>query len=172
MEQKFYKNGIEKAKPAYVLFENILIIGNLLTGFIGMYPIQIFKIPILSVIYLIFVLTMLIFVLRKHLCTHCYYYGKSCHCGWGKLSVKLYKKDSGNQKLGGLLAGITWALLMVIPIISISILMMIAFTIIGLICLITCIIITIINSILHVKDCKECKMRNICPGSAAKEKLF
>lgn len=43
MEQKFYENGIEKAKPAYVLFENILIIGNLLAGFIGMYPIQIFN---------------------------------------------------------------------------------------------------------------------------------
>lgn len=170
MEQKLYENGIENSKFSYILFENILIVGNMLVGFIGMYPIKIFNIPILSILYIIFILIMLTFILRKHLCTQCYYYDKFCHCGWGKLSAKLYKKDSGNQKLGGMLAGLTWALLMGLPIITITSLLIFKFSFIGLICLIICIILTIINSILHVKDCKECKMRIICPGSAFKEK--
>jgi hypothetical protein len=169
MELKFYENGIEKAKSTYILFENILISINILAGFVGMYSIQIFKIPILSVLYVIFILTMLIFLLRKHLCTQCYYYDKNCHCGWGKLSAKLYKKNSGNQKLGGLLAGLTWGTLMGVPIIAIIILLVLNFSLIALICLIVCVITTTINSILHVKDCKECKMRYICPGSSFKK---
>ncbi|MCP4181494.1 MAG: hypothetical protein GY756_27335 [bacterium] len=168
--QKIYECGIEKANPIYILFENVLIIGNLLAGFIGMYSVKTFGFPVLSVFYLIFVLTMLIFVLRKHLCTQCYSYGKSCHCGWGKLAEKLYKKGAGNQKLGGILAGVTWAILMGTPIIAITILIFVNFTYTALICLIICVIITAINNILHVKDCKECKMRDICPGSAYKNK--
>lgn len=171
METKIYENGIEKANPAYILFENILISINVLAGFIGMYAIQIFKIPVLSLLYVIFILIMLIFVLRKHLCTQCYYYNKYCHCGWGKLSAKLYKQSSGNQKLGGILAGLTWGVLMGVPIIAIIILLFFNYSHVALFCLIVCVIATTINSILHVRDCKECKMRYICPGSAFKEKV-
>ena len=170
MEQKLYDKGIEEAKTGYIIFENSLIISNVLVGFIGMYTIQFMKIPILSIIYFVFIATMLIFVLRKHLCTQCFYYDKSCHCGWGKLAAKLYGKETGNQKIGGLLAIITWMTLMFLPIIAIGILLFIKFSYLSLICLIVLIIIVTVNSILHVKDCKECKMKDICPGSAAKEK--
>jgi len=170
-KEKLYENGIEEAKKSYVIFENVLFIVLIALGFLGMYPLGVNGVPIVSILYALFVLIMLVFVLRKHLCTGCYYYDKWCHCGWGKLSSAMFKKDSGNQELGGKLAGLTWGILMGLPIIG-----MIAVVIMGKVSLtdeltffVPFIVLVIINGILHVKDCQKCKMRFICPGSGAKK---
>jgi len=171
-EQKLYDNGIEEAKKSYAIFENVLLLLLIVLGFLGMYPLGFGNIPLVSILYALFVVIMLGFVLRKHLCTHCYYYDKWCHCGWGKLSSAMFKKDSGNQELGGKLAGLTWGILMGLPIIG-----MIAVIVMGktslteeMIFLIPFIVLVVVNGILHIKDCKECKMRFICPVSGAKKK--
>ena len=171
-EQKLYQEGIEKAKGSYVIFENVLFLVLIVLGFLGMYPLSISGVPFVSILYALFIIIILFFVIRKHLCTSCYYYDKWCHCGWGKLSYVMYIKDSGNQEVGGKLAGLTWGVLMGLPIIG-----MIAVIIMGkssltneLIFLIPFIVLVVINSILHVKDCQKCKMRFICPGSGAKKK--
>ena len=168
--ENLYEKGIEKAAPGYVLFENILILGNIFLGFWGMYSIKIFNVPVLSIIYAAIILYMLTFVLRKHLCTQCFYFGKTCHCGWGRLASGLYKQNSGNQEKGGKLAGATWATLMLVPIIAITIKLILSYSNNLLFLLIAFVVLVIINLGLHVKDCKECKMKNCCPGSAAKDK--
>jgi len=136
-----------------------------------MFPLGIYNIPIVSILYVLILVIMLGFVLRKHLCTKCFYYDKWCHCGWGKLSSLLYKKDSGNYDLGGKLALPTWGILMGLPLIG-----MIAVVIIDkalflqeLVIFIPFLILVIINVVLHKKDCNKCKMRFICPGSASKK---
>jgi hypothetical protein len=96
-KQDLYEDDIEEAKKSYAVLENILFLVLIALGFMGMCSIGIGGIPIVSILYALFALIMLIFVLRKHLCTGCYYYDKWCHCGWGKLSSAMYKKDSGNQ---------------------------------------------------------------------------
>ncbi len=171
-KQDLYEEGIEEAKKSYALLENILFLVLLTLGFIGMYPIGISGIPLVSILYALFALIMLTFVLRKHLCTGCYYYDKWCHCGWGKLSSSMYKKDSGNQKLGGILAVLTWGIIMVLPIIG-----MILVVVFGkvrltheLVFFIPFLILVCINGIMHKIDCERCKMRFICPGSAAKNR--
>ena len=171
-EQKLYEDGMQEAKKSYAIFENILFLVLIALGFLGMYPLGVNGVPIVSILYMLFVLIMLVFVLRKHLCTGCYYYDKWCHCGWGKLSSAMFKKDSGNQELGGKLAGLTWGILMGLPIIGI-----IAVVIMGkssltdeLIFSVSFIVLVAINGILHVKDCQKCKMRFIRPGSGAKKK--
>ena len=171
-KQKLYEEGIEEAKKSYAIFENIMFLLLIILGFLGMYPIKVIGIPFVSILYLLFVVIMLIFILRKHLCTYCYYYDKWCHCGWGKLSSLLFKKDSGNQKLGGILAGLTWGILMGLPIIVMITIIIIDKTslINKLIFLIPFVILVLINAVLHIKDCKKCKMRFICSGSAAKRK--
>ncbi|MCP3875486.1 MAG: hypothetical protein GY699_20310 [Desulfobacteraceae bacterium] len=161
-------NGIKNASLSYVLLENGLIFANILIGSFGMSPLKLMNIPLISILYLLFVFYMLVFALRKHLCTQCYYYDKSCHCGWGKLASKLYKPNTGNQKLGGFLAAITWSSLMVIPLVVMGFLLYQDFSNSRFLLLIAFVVITIGNNILHVKDCRECKMRYICPGSAAK----
>lgn len=84
----------------------------------------------------------------------------------------MFGKDSGNQEVGGKLAGFTWGILMSLPIIGI-----IAVVVIGnisltdeLIFFVPFIVPVAINGILHKKDCEKCKMRFICPGSGARKK--
>jgi hypothetical protein len=171
-EQELYKNGIEEAKKSYAIGENVLFAITIIIGFIGMYPLaNFYGIPIISIIYAIFLILMLTFVLRKHLCTHCYYYDKWCHCGWGKLAAKLgYAKGSGNPQVGAKLAGLTWAVLMILPIIGmITVFILNSLSYFGVGLLVVFIILVGINGGMHVKDCKSCKVRFICPASAAKK---
>ncbi|MDI6917055.1 MAG: hypothetical protein QMC80_04585 [Thermoplasmatales archaeon] len=171
-KQELYKNGIDEAKKSYAIGENILFVITIMIGFIGMYPLINFHgIPIISMIYAIFLVLMLTFVIRKHLCTHCYYYDKWCHCGWGKLAARLgYEKGSGNQQLGAKLAGLTWAVLMVLPIIGMIIVFVIdGLSYFGVGLLVVFIILVGVNGGMHVKDCKSCKVRFICLASGAKK---
>ena len=117
-----------------------------------------------------FLIAMLIFVLRKHLCTNCYYYGKRCSTGWGKLAAAMFKKNSGNYELGVKLAGITWGLATIVPIIGIITVLLLNFELNLLVILILFIIITPLNFMMHKHSCVRCKMRNICPASMAKTK--
>jgi len=112
---------------------------------------------------------MLLFVLRKHLCTHCYYYGKLCSTGWGKLSALMFKKNSGNYQLGVKLAGITWTLVAAIPIVGIVAILIIDYSPSSLLFLILFILLTLFNFVIHKKSCGRCKMRFICPASMAKD---
>ena len=169
--QKLFENGIEQVKFSFAVAENIVFIFLILFGFLIMYPFIIFGIPIISIIYVLYIIIMLGFFLRRQLCTTCYYYNKMCHCGWGKLSAKMFKKDCGNLESGGKIALFTWAIIMVLPIfMMIIILILVKGTLLyEMIVFIPFIILVIITAILHKKDCEKCKMRFICPGSAAKK---
>ena len=170
-KEKLYEDGVEECSRGYVICENVLIFGMIILGFLGMYPLKIISLPLVSILYVLFAVIMLFFMLRKHLCTNCYYYDKWCHCGWGKLSSAIFKKNTGDQKLGGKLAGLTWGILMGLPIIVM--IAMIAINEVSLIdelvYLVPFIALVAINGILHKIDCEKCKMRFICPGSAAKK---
>ena len=171
-EQKLFDNGIEQVNLSYAILENIVFILLTIFGFLIMYPLNIIGIPIVSIVYVIFILVMLGFVLRRQLCTTCYYYDKMCHCGWGKVSSKMFKKDCGNLESGAKLALFTWAITMGLPIFGMIIVLILGKStlIYELIVFIPFIILVIITAILHFKVCEKCKMRFICPASAAKNK--
>ena len=168
--QKLFENGIEQVKFSYALAENILFIFLILFGFLIMYPFIIFGIPIISILYVLYIIIMLGFVLRRQLCTTCYYYNKMCHCGWGKVSSAMFKKDCGNLESGCKIALFTWAIIMVVPIFGMIIILILEKStwLYEIIVFIPFIILVIITAILHTIDCEKCKMRFICPGSAAK----
>lgn len=169
MKQKLYDKGIEKYSLARVIWQNLFFLIYFTIAFIGMSFLQINNIPIASIIYVAFIGIMLIFVLRKHLCTHCFYYGKICNTGWGKLAACLFKKNSGNYKLGGKLASVTWMLAMFLPIIGmVAALILNWFSVTIALLLVVFIILSVVNFSIHKKSCEECKMRFICPGSIAK----
>src|SRR5450759_3893107 len=52
--------------------------------------------PIAALVFLAVALLLVFVVLRKLVCTNCYYYDKWCATGWGKLSALMFKK--GNMK--------------------------------------------------------------------------
>ena len=167
---KLYEKGLENYPKSAVVLTNTLLL--LWFGFAvyGMSVLKFAGLPIISILYLSFVLVMLGVVLRKHLCTHCYYYGKLCGSGWSKLSSCQFKQKSGNYELGMKLAGMTWGLLTIIPIIAISLAMFLHkdFLISGGISLVGFIVIMIINQFGRKKGCSQCKMRYICKASASK----
>jgi len=169
-EQKLYEKGLENYPKTAVVLTNVLLL--LWFGFAayGMSALRFAGLPIISIIYLLFAFLMLGFVLRKHLCTHCYYYNKLCGTGWGKLSSHLFGEKSGNYELGVKLAGLTWGLLMIIPIIAIPVAMFLhrEFLLPGGICLAGFLAIMVINQLGRKKGCAQCKMRYICKASAAK----
>lgn len=168
-KNKLFHRGIEQSSLFYIIVENILLISMFAIAFWGMLPLTILGLPIISISYLIFAIIMLGFVLRKHLCTHCYYYNKWCHCGWGKLASLFFEKESGNYDFAKKIALPTWGILMGLPIpimIAMLILKKIPMWTGGFI-LLTFMTLVFINSLLHKRDCCRCKMRFICPGSAA-----
>ena len=169
-KQKLYEKGLENYPKATVVLTNVLLF--LWFGFAayGMSVLRFAGLPIISIIYLLFAIIMLGFVLRKHLCTHCYYYNKLCGTGWGKLSSRLFKEKSGNYELGMKLAGSTWGLLTIVPIIAIPLAMLLnrGFLVPGGITLTGFLTIMVVNQFGRKKGCKQCKMRRICEASAAK----
>ncbi len=108
-EQKdIYEEGFEEYPILTVIGQNLFFVLYFSVGFVILYPFKVLNVPIISLFYVMFLIIMLLFVLRKHLCTNCYYYGKRCSTGWGKLSSLLFKEKSGNYNLGIKLAQITW----------------------------------------------------------------
>lgn len=169
--KKEHQGGQEKFSKPYALAENILLFVQFYAGCVGMAAYRIGSIPWLSVTYALFTAVSLGFVLRKHLCTHCYYYGKWCHCGWGKLTEKMFEKGSGNRNLGDRLVNPIWGTLMGLPLIAMILAVLLEKTTLAGIAfwLGFYIVIAGINGFIHVHDCRRCKMRYICSGSAAKK---
>lgn len=168
--ETLYEKGLENYPKPTAALTNILLLFWFGFAAYGMSTLKIEGLPIISILYLSFTLVMLVFVLRKHLCTHCYYYGKWCGSGWGKLSKCLFKEKSGSYEFGIKLAGMTWGLLTIIPIIAIPLAMFLyrGFLVNGGICLAGFIVIMIINQFGRKKGCSQCKMRYICKASAVK----
>jgi len=76
MENKILAEGFEAYPLPWVIGQNLFFLIYFGIGFAGMIQLKIRGIPAVSLLYAIFLLVMLVFVLRKHLCTNCYYYGK------------------------------------------------------------------------------------------------
>ena len=169
-KQKPYEKGLENYPKPIVVLTNVLLL--LWFGFAayGMSALRSAGLPIISVLYLLFAVIMLGFVLRKHLCTHCYYYNKLCGTGWSKLSSRLFKEKSGNYELGMKLAGLTWGLLIIIPTLAIPVAMFLhkEFLVPGGISLTGFLVIMVVNQFGRKRGCAQCKMRYICRASAAK----
>jgi len=168
-EVKLYEEGLKAYPKIGIVVGNILMIFWIALGFVGCYLLF----PILGYLYIGYALLMVYVVLRKLVCTNCYYYDRWCGIGWGKLSALMFKKGEikGFGKGAIKVAPAIYGLLTFIPIITILVsffihseyiwlkifilLFMIAFSLYS-------------STIGRKKNCTLCKMRLICPGSAIK----
>ena len=171
-EPGLYREGIREASRAYAFGENIFFAFLVAFGALLLTPFTFAGFPVVSVTYVIFLVVMLGGVLRKHLCTNCHYHDKWCHCGWGKLAAG-YEKGSGDLELGGKLALVTWGVLMVVPIVGVVLAALLGLTDLTDMYMIIIPFAAMVagNLMLHIKDCRECKMRYTCPVSGAKGRL-
>ncbi len=161
-------DDFESYPVRYVVGQNLFILLYFGVGLTGTLPLKVLGFPVVTIGYVLFLFIMLIFVLRKHLCTNCYYYGKLCGTGWSKLASILFERGSGNYELGVKLASITWMLATLIPIIGGSLALFLRFSTYQLTLLLTFVLLTPVNFTMHKKMCEKCKMRLSCQVSMAK----
>lgn len=170
-EQKLYEEGLEEYPRAGVILGNLLIAAWIATGTIGCW----FLSPLIAWLYLAFALIMVGLVLRKLVCRGCYYHGKRCALGWGKLAALICDKEDVSKfstSVGLKLAPMTYGLLTLVPLITIIVSF---FTDGGFLAqkitvLVFLLLFAVYSSAISRKgNCARCKMRFICPGSAAKQ---
>jgi len=79
----------------------------------------------------VYAVAMVYFVMRKLVCTNCYYYGKWCNMGWGKLAARMYKPGNIERFVecaGIKIAPFFYASLSLIPLVLGSIAIFLHFT--------------------------------------------
>jgi hypothetical protein len=162
-----FEQGFEQFPLTRVVFTNILMVfwiglGTLACGFFN---------NLLSWIYLASAFLMVFVVLRKAVCTHCYYYDKWCPAGWGKLSALLFSQGNVQKFtacLGVKSAPVTYGLLLLIPLVFGTIGLIRQFTLTKIIILILLVLTAAFSGTVNRKKaCVNCKMNLICPGGKA-----
>ena len=168
MEIIIYEEGVEAYSKGRISFSNLLMalwiaLGTIACGFVN---------PLIAWGYLAFALIMIFLILRKVLCTNCYYYDKWCGMGWGKLSALLFKKghiEGFITSKGQKLAPLTYGFLTLIPLILLVISIVQQVTVSKVVVLLLLLAISFYSGTVSRKSgCAACKMRSICPSSAVK----
>ena len=164
---RIYKQGLESFPLSRIIFANVLILVWIVLGTIACW----FVYPVAAWIYLAAALIMIFVVLRKLVCTNCYYYGKRCALGWGKISALFFNPGSIEEftTCAGIKAApITYGLLTLIPLVLCIIALVQAVTVLKVVVLVLLLAVSVYSGAISRKvACTNCKMRLICPGSAA-----
>jgi hypothetical protein len=165
---ELYEQGLEEYPLGQAIFANIVMILWTVLGAVACW----FFYPLLGLIYLVLALVMVYVVLRKLVCPNCYYHGKCCHIGWGKLSSFLFKKgniENFSTNFSLKIAPLSYWLLTLIPLILIVISVFQEFLVSKVVILVILLAILFYSgTISRKKACVPCKMRLICPGAAVK----
>lgn len=164
-KEKYYENY-----PLWIIFStNLLSIAIYLIGIFIIYKLGIFWL----ILYLIYILILEFRLISSH-CPGCYYYGKSCAFGRGKLSSLCFKKMNSKEFCK---RKITWKslipdfLVSIIPIIVGITLLVINFSWLMLFLILALfLLVSVGNGFVRGRlACKFCMQRKIgCPA----EKLF
>ena len=162
---QLYDEGIEQASILKIIFGNFMMLGGIALGAIACWFIH----PVVAFVYLFVALFMVYVVLRKLVCTNCYYYDKRCQIGWGKLSAMLFKQGSienFSTCTGVKVAPITYGLLTLVPIVLCIVAMVQEFSYAKMIIMILLFMLGVYSGLIgRKKSCEKCKMKTICPGS-------
>jgi len=163
-----FEEGLEEYPWSVVLIENLVLAIWILLGTILIAQFSL----LIGLIYMVSALVMILVVMRKLICTCCYYYGKNCHVGWGKISSLLFKQgkiEEFGTCTGQKVAPILFGLLALIPMIFGFISLLKDFGIDKLVLVILLVASILYSSVIsRKKSCQKCKMKLVCPGSAAK----
>jgi hypothetical protein len=162
-------SGKEQYPMSRIIIGNILIALWLIVGCVAVW----FYSPILATIYLIVAVLTVYIILRKLVCTNCYYYDKWCSMGWGKIASALFKRgniEQFNESIGLRLAPIVYGLLTIFPLIVVLLVLIFEFDYYKLAVLVILLFFSVYSgSISRKSACADCKMKTTCKGSAVKQ---
>ncbi len=164
---KLYNPGVEAYPKTEIFLSNILMILWIALGTIACWLMH----PLIGWLYFAFATKMVFLVLRKMVCTNCYYYAKWCSTGWGKLSCAFFKKgkiENFKTSTGIKIAPVAYGLLALVPLTLLMISLIQQYTTFKLAVLALLLSVSVYcGAISRKKACADCKMNTICPGSAA-----
>ncbi|HET58521.1 MAG TPA: hypothetical protein ENN35_08795 [Deltaproteobacteria bacterium] len=165
---QIYTQGLESFPLSRVIFSNVLMLIWIGLGTVACW----FAFPVVAWLYLAAAIIMIFVVLRKLVCTNCYYYGKQCALGWGKISALFFSPGSIDQfsTCAGIKAApITYGLLTLIPLVLCIVALVQEVTALKVAVLVLLLAVAVYSGAISRKvACTNCKMRLICPGSAAR----
>ncbi len=163
-----FEQGLEEHPKATIILANLVMLIWIASGTIACW----FLHPLIAWIYLAVALTMVGVVLRKLVCINCYYYGKWCGTGWGKLAALLFKEgdmEKFSTSSGVKLAPGVYGLLSLIPIVLVVVAIIMEFTVPKIIVLAVLLLVSVYSGFIsRKKGCVNCKMKLACPGNADK----
>ncbi len=168
-QDKIVTERRESFPISWMVGENLLYLSTWTVAGWLVWPIRLNGWPIITIAWAAVVVVVQV-LLKKHNCSGCYYYGKTCHLGWGRLSACLFEQDSGNPRTGMRLS--------LFYILSPPI-FLVAGILVGIllesgawhwVLLGAYIALNAISFPIRKKGCSLCAMREVCPGSAAKTK--
>jgi len=167
-EPKLHEQGLEEFPKFQIILGNLLMTLWIALGTAACW----FLYPLAGRIYLIVAVVLVFLVLRWLVCRNCYYYGKWCPIGWGKLSALLFKQGSiekFGKSPGVKLAPVIYGLLSLVPLIFVIIALVKEFTASKIGVLVLLLLVSGYSAVGNrKKSCANCKMRTICPGSAVR----
>lgn len=73
----------------WVVGENALLMIYVVVSTILLWPLKIANLPIVALIYLLSLITTFLISITRGSCVGCAYFDRLCHCGWGRLTVRL-----------------------------------------------------------------------------------
>jgi hypothetical protein len=150
----------------------------LVVGFVGLYQIRLRSIPVLSYAFLAWSLLSLIYLLPKQACAHCFYFGKLCHTGWGKVAAWLFpKRDEAAFERSLAYPRFFWFALRLVPptlmsgFLAYQLLTKQLLSVVTMIMLVNYLVLIRLNLYYKAQTgCLLCKMRLECPGGRWAEK--
>ena len=157
----------ETFPASWILLENLLHLSTWVVAGMLLWPVRWLGWPVATVAWAALVVAVQI-LLKKHNCSGCYYYGKSCHLGWGRLSARMLAQDSGDPRTGTRLAlfYILSPPLFLVSGILVGVLLDAGvwhWATLG-----SYVLLNLVSFPVRMKGCRQCAMRHVCPGSAAK----
>jgi hypothetical protein len=167
-ELELYEPGLEEYPKAAIILNNLVVILWIVLGAAACW----FFHPFAGWLFLVLAITMVYGVLRKLVCTDCYYYGRWCSMGWGKLCALLFRQgdiERFGTGRGTRISSLIYGILAAIPPVLVVISMLRGFSVPKLVILLLLLLtLAYMGVISRRKSCEKCRVRFICPGSAAK----
>lgn len=168
-EFRLYEDGLEEYPLGEIVFGNLMMLFWIALGAVGVWFIS----PLSALVYAGVAVVVVFLVLRRLVCVNCYYYGRWCPIGWGKLTSLFFKEgkiEDFNSSIGLKLAPLTYGLLSLIPLVALIISIVWEASLPKIAVLLLLLLVSAYSGAIgRKKACAGCKMRTVCPGRAVKE---
>ena len=164
MEQPAVSNGLNYCEtyPAGVIIARWVILT--IAFILGIFILSRIK-PALGIIYALYALYALTLVLPRSRCVNCYYYGRACNTGWGKVAAYLYGKGEESRYTEHYAYAVFLHLLWIIPLLASFFKLILAKSTFYVIFVLVYVLVLWLEKVaLKRWACRRCHQREFCPA--------